>query len=299
MTIPKVEEIECKSVLNRVAGMGFKWSANPYRGCAHGCHYCFARRYHGFLDLNPSEDFSGLVFAKINAGQVIRQELRQPGWKRELVVVGTATDPYQPIEGKYRITRAILRALVDYHTPFVIITKGPMIVRDIDILSEAAQNEGCRVCFSIVTLSREVARDLEPGTAPPMQRMKALERLRQAGVTAGVLMMPIVPALTSDLNNLESVIQAAADHGASFIGTGLLRLEPGTRDHFMRYLETAHPELLPKYKALYPGPYAPAFLSEQIGRLVTVIRQRTTIPERLPEQMGPRPLQPAFEFAKQ
>ena len=186
MPTARVIEIECKSVLNRVAGMGFKWSVNPYRGCAHGCHYCFARRYHGFLDLNPSSDFSGMVYAKVNAAQVIRNELRKPSWKREAVTIGTATDPYQPIEGKYRITRSILRELVDHHTPFGIVTKGPMIVRDVDILAEAAQREGCNVCFSVTTLDRELARDLDPGTAPPMQRLKALERLREEGVTAGV-----------------------------------------------------------------------------------------------------------------
>ena len=207
MPTARVIEIECKSVLNRVAGMGFKWSVNPYRGCAHGCHYCFARRYHGFLDLNPSSDFSGMVYAKVNAAQVIRNELRKPSWKREAVTIGTATDPYQPIEGKYRITRSILRELVDHHTPFGIVTKGPMIVRDVDILAEAAQREGCNVCFSVTTLDRELARDLDPGTAPPMQRLKALERLREEGVTAGVLIAPVVPGLTSDLKTLEGVVR--------------------------------------------------------------------------------------------
>ena len=294
MPTATVVEIECKTVLNRVAGMGFKWSVNPYRGCAHGCHYCFARRYHGFLDLNPSEDFSGIVYAKVNAAQVIRQELRKPRWKRESVTVGTATDPYQPIEGKYRITRAILRELVDHHTPFGIVTKGPMIVRDVDILAQAARHEGCNVCFSITTVDRELARDLDPGTAPPMQRLRALERLRKEGINAGVLIAPVVPGLTSDLKNLEAVVQAAADHGASFVGASFLRLAPGTRDHFLSYLEDAHPELLSTYRALYPGTYAPSHLVEGTERLVAAIRETTSVPDRLSVKIRPQPLQPAL-----
>ncbi len=294
MPTARVIEIECKSVLNRVAGMGFKWSVNPYRGCAHGCHYCFARRYHGFLDLNPSSDFSGMVYAKVNAAQVIRNELRKPSWKREAVTIGTATDPYQPIEGKYRITRSILRELVDHHTPFGIVTKGPMIVRDVDILAEAAQREGCNVCFSVTTLDRELARDLDPGTAPPMQRLKALERLREEGVTAGVLIAPVVPGLTSDLKTLEGVVRAAADHGASFVGSSFLRLAPGTRDHFLSYLEDAYPELLSTYESLYPGTRAPQYLVEGTERLVAAIRQTTSVPDRLSIETRPRPLQPAL-----
>ena len=294
MPTARVVDIECKTVLNRVAGMGFKWSVNPYRGCAHGCHYCFARRYHGFLDLNPSGDFSGIVYAKVNAGQIIRQELRKPSWKRELVTVGTATDPYQPIEGKYRITRSILRELVDHHTPFGIVTKGPLIVRDVDILAEAARREGCNVCFSITTVDRDLARDLDPGTAPPMQRLRALERLRKEGITAGVLIAPVVPGLTSDHESLEAVVRAAADHGASFVGASFLRLAPGTRDHFLSYLEDAHPDLLSTYRSLYPGTYAPSYLVEGTERLVAAIRETTSVPDRLSAEIRPQPLQPAL-----
>ena len=294
MPTARVEEIECKRVLNRVAGMGFKWSVNPYRGCAHGCHYCFARRYQGFLDLDTGGDFSGIVYAKINAPQVIRQELRKPSWRRENVAVGTATDPYQPIEGKYRITRSILRELVDHHTPFGVVTKGPLIVRDIDILVEAAGSEGCNVCFSVTTMDRELARDLDPGTAPPSQRLRALERLRSEGVTAGVLIAPVVPGLTSDLKNLETVVRAAADHGASFVGASFLRLAPGTRDHFLSYLEESHPELLSTYRALYPGTHAPANLVEGTERLVAAIRETTDVPDRLSGKIKPKPLQPAL-----
>ena len=147
----RYEETEAKSVLNPVQGMGFRWSVNPYRGCTHGCHYCFARRYHSYLDLNPGADFTGIIFVKVNAPAVLRAELARPRWRREAVAVGTATDPYQPIEGRYRLTRGVIEALAEASTPASVVTKGPLVVRDIDVLQGLRDRSSATVCVSVTT----------------------------------------------------------------------------------------------------------------------------------------------------
>jgi hypothetical protein len=167
--------------------MAFAWSINPYKGCVHGCHYCFARRYHSFIDLDVGDDFTGIILVRVNAPEVLRRELAKRSWKREMVALGTATDPYQPIEGKYRLTRGILEALRDFRTPVSIITKGSMVVRDIDVLADLQQRAGCTVSFSTTTLDEDTWRRLEPGTPPPLQRLRAMQRLAEAGVNAGVI----------------------------------------------------------------------------------------------------------------
>ena len=179
----EIIEIECKSVLNRVVSqkMPFKWSVNPYRGCEHKCVYCYARRYHTFFDLNPGADFENKIFVKVNAPQVLRRELSRKSWQREHVAIGTAVDPYQPVEGKYRLTRAILKALLDYWTPCSIITKNTMLLRDIDLLSELWPRAGLKVLLSITTLDKALAQRLEPDTPPPEKRLEALSRLMEAG----------------------------------------------------------------------------------------------------------------------
>ena len=225
-------ETQAKSVLNAVRGMGFGWSANPYRGCVHGCHYCFARRYHAYLDLGVGEDFTGVILVKVNAVAVLRAELARPGWRRELVAVGTATDPYQPIEGRYRLTRGLLEALAEARTPASVVTKGPMVIRDVDVLAAVRDRGGVSVCVSLTTLDRDLWRRLEPGTAPPHQRLRAVATLAAAGIPVGVLLAPIVPGLTTDRANLEAVVRGAAEHGANFVGSGVLHLEPGVREHF-------------------------------------------------------------------
>jgi DNA repair photolyase len=211
-------ETRAKTVLNAVRGMGFGWSANPYRGCVHGCHYCFARRYHTYLDLGAGEDFSGVILVKVNAVEVLRAELARPGWRRAMVAVGTATDPYQPIEGRYRLTRGMLEALAEARTPAGVVTKGPMVIRDLDVLAAVRDRAGVSVCVSLTTLDPDLWRRLEPGTAPPRQRLRAVGALAAAGIPVGVLLAPIVPGLTTDRANLEAVVRGAAEHGAGFLG---------------------------------------------------------------------------------
>ena len=246
------EEIEARSAINRVMGMPFKWSLNPYKGCVHGCHYCYARRYHNFLDLDASE-FESVIFIKANLPHVLRQELRRTSWVGDEVAIGSATDPYQPIEGRYQLTRKCLQAFADHSNPVALITKGTLIVRDVDVLSDLADRGGCTVCFSITTLDHERWPQLEPGTPPPGQRLRAMQKLVDSGVRAGVLLSPVIPGITDDLANLEAVVRSAADHGAQFLGTRILYLQPGTREHFRSFLKSEYPTLLAEYRRLFPG----------------------------------------------
>ncbi|HEX6974419.1 MAG TPA: radical SAM protein, partial [Vicinamibacterales bacterium] len=229
----RYQEITCRSALNPVKGMPFAWTLNPYRGCTHGCHYCFARRYQTQFELGPGDEFSSLIFVKVNFVDVLRRELDKPSWKREQVALGTATDPYQPIEGHYKLTRRTIEALAASRTPVGIVTKGPMIVRDADVLVELSRAARCTVCLSVPTVDEDAWRALEPGTAHPLQRLRAVRTLRDAGVHGGVLMAPVVPGFTTQSSKLDATIKACADHGAAFVGANLLYLKGGTKDHFM------------------------------------------------------------------
>lgn len=271
--------------------MSFNWSLNPYQGCVHGCHYCYARRYHGFHELDASRDFPRIIFVKTNLHTVLRQELRRPSWKNETVAVGTATDPYQPIEGRYRITRRCLEAFVDHRNPISLVTKGTLIVRDLDLLAELAQGPGCTVVFSITTMDRQLWRQLEPGTPPPEKRLWAMQALVQAGVRAGVLLAPVLPGITDDQAGMEAVVRAAADHGAQFLGTRILYLQSGVREHFLGFLRQDYPQLLREYQRLFPGTYLPKRFSQQIigevDRLKAkhALRDRPTPPPRVMSQL--------------
>ena len=273
------EEIEARSAINRVKGMPFKWSLNPYKGCVHGCHYCYARRYHNFLDLDADE-FESVIFIKANLPHVLRQELRRTSWVGDEVVIGSATDPYQPIEGRYQLTRKCLQAFADHSNPIALITKGTLIVRDADILSDLAVRGGCTVCFSITTLDHERWQQLEPGTPPPAQRLRAMQKLVDSGVWAGVLLSPVIPGITDDLANLEAVVRSAADHGAQFLGTRILYLQPGTREHFRSFLKSEYPTLLAEYRRLFPGSYAPKRFQEGIRDSVQMLKELHDLQDR-------------------
>ena len=267
------EEIQCAGALNRVRGMGFKWSLNPYQGCAHACHYCFARRYHHFLDLNPDEDFSGIIFVKLNAPEVLRRELSRPSWRHETVAVGTATDPYQPIEGKYRLTRRCLEVFCQKESPISLVTKGTMALRDLDLLAELSRKAGCTVCFSITTMDDTLKSRLEPGTSSPRKRLQVMEKLVLAGVDAGVLLAPIIPGITDDGANLTDVVRGAAEHGARFLEANVLHLKGGTKEHFMGFLAEEYPRLMRPYQGLYTGPFAPGHLEDSLQKQVAHLKQ--------------------------
>lgn len=277
---PRYVEIECRSALNRVDGMPFRWTLNPYRGCVHGCHYCFARRTHTFLELDAGTDFSNVIFVKVNVARVLREELSRRTWRREMVALGTATDPYQPVEGRYRLTRAVLEALRDFRTPVSIVTKGPMVVRDLDLLRELDLCASVTVCISVPTVDVGVWRRMEPGTAPPRQRLAALRRLVAGGINAGVLLAPILPGVTTERGCLEAVVAAAAEHGARFLRANVLHLEMGVKEHYLSFLARAYPELLPRYRALYPRTYAPRRYQERLQGEVAALKARFGLAQR-------------------
>ena len=274
------QEVTCRSALNGVKGMPFDWTLNPYRGCTHGCHYCFARRYHTQFELGVGDEFSSVILVKKNFVEVLRKELDRPAWKRDYVAFGTATDPYQPIEGHYKLTRRSLEALANARTPVGLITKGPMAVRDKDVLAELGRQARCTVYFSVPTVDEDAWRILEPGTAHPLQRLRAVRELNEAGVNAGVLMAPIVPGFTSHPAKLERTIQAIADHGAAFMGANVLYLKEGTRVHFMNFLEKNFPDLSKKYQKLYTGAYAPKPYAKEVQSIVKLLQDRYGVKRR-------------------
>ncbi len=246
-------EEPCKVALNRVRGMAFKWSLNPYMGCVHRCTFCYVRHFERRAD-RPSDDRYGTsIRVKTNVAEVLRKELAKPSWEGESVAIGAATDPYQPAEGRYRLTRGCLEALADAANPFSIITRGPMIVRDLDVLVEAAGRADVSVTFSIPTLDEEVWRKTEPSTAHPRQRLRALKELVDAGVKASVGMAPILPGISDRPDQLAQVVRAARKAGACGVWTNLLFLRPGTREHFLEHLAQDWPELVPRYRELYAG----------------------------------------------
>jgi len=276
----RYQEVSCRSALNPVKGMPFNWTLNPYRGCTHGCHYCFARRYQTQFELGPGDEFSSVIFVKTNLVDVLRRELDHPSWTREQVAVGTATDPYQPIEGHYKLTRGSLEALHTGRTPIGLVTKGPMVVRDADILADMGRRAGATVYMSVPTIDERAWSHLEPGTAHPLQRLRAVRRLVDAGVRAGVLMAPIVPGFSSRRALLEATVKAIADHGAAFVGANVMYLKGGTRDHFLGFIASEFPHMLEGFQKLYTGAYAPKGYISSIRAMIDALQKRYDVRPR-------------------
>jgi DNA repair photolyase len=270
----RYQEIRCRSALNPVKGMPFNWTLNPYRGCTHGCHYCYARRYHTQFELGADDEFASIIFVKTNLVAVLRRELQRPGWTNETVAVGPATDCYQPIEGFYKITRGALETFCDFSTPTSVVTKGPMIVRDKDVLLDLSAKTEVTVCVSVPCVDEDVWRSLEPGTAHPFQRLRAVRELVDSGIRAGVLMNPIVPGISSKPALLDRTVKAIADHGARFIGCNAMYLQDGTRDHFLRWLGQERPDLVEAYERLYTSKYPPKGYRDEIKNVVGSLKAK-------------------------
>jgi DNA repair photolyase len=282
------QPLRCTSALNRVASMPFRWSLNPYRGCAHGCVYCYARVTHTYLGLGAGADFSTVLFAKTNVVQVLEAELARPSWRRELVALGTATDVYQPLEGQLRLTRGCLEVLARYRTPVSVVTKGPMVRRDTDVLQELGRAAGCTVALSIPTVDERLWRLTEPGTPAPRHRLLAVAHLARAGVRVGVLLAPLLPGLTDDRRHLEAAVRAAAEHGAAFVDAQVVYLRPEVRAHYLEFLGRHFPHLVRFYEAAYRAVFPPAGLSAAVEARVGRLRTRFGVPERTVET-APRP----------
>jgi DNA repair photolyase len=291
-------EEPCRTALNAVKGMGFRWSLNPYMGCAHRCAFCYVRGFERRAD-RPSDDRYGTsVRVKTNVVEVLRHELSRRSWKRETVAIGAATDPYQPAEGRYRLTRNSIVALGEARTGFDLITRGPLVVRDVDVMVEASRRADCRVNISIATLDEEVAARLEPGVAPPRQRLRAMKALTDAGVAAGLALAPILPGLTDDPRSMAAVLRAAREAGATHAWWNVLNLRAGTREHFLSMLAREWPALVPEYERLFPAsgsgylaradaaPIESRARAVRAGSGITDRRPIGPPPEAAPQQLG-------------
>lgn len=275
MVRPEYVEITCKTAVNRVYGMPYlKWSLNPYGGCVHRCRFCFAVQYRVVADQGTQQDFGTRLFVKTNFVEVLARELRKPGMQGEHITVGTATDPYQPVEGRYRLTRGSLELLRDYANPMSLLTKSPMIVRDVDLMADIAREASAEVFFSITTVDLDLWRQLEPGTANPFKRLAAMRRLREAGITAGVMMAPILPGITDSERSIEAVAAAARQYDAAHLHTAPLRLAPHVKEFYLGFIGDEYPDLLPRYKQAYPGAYAATEYRDKLGERVERIRRR-------------------------
>jgi DNA repair photolyase len=268
-------EVRAKSVLNRVpeqSRMPFRWSINPYRGCSHGCEFCFARPTHTYLGFNAGRDFAREIVVKVNAPEVLRAELAKRSWKREHVALGTNTDPYQWVEGRYRLMEGIWEALRDAANPCSVLTKSPLLLRDLELMLQIAERASFGACLSIPTLDEKAWRATEPHTPNPRARLEAVAELNHAGIPTGVLIAPLMPGINDSPAQVEELLNLATDAGATSISGIALHLRGEVRQVFMGWLREQRPDLVPRYERLYDrGAYAPA---EERKRLSQLVRRR-------------------------
>ena len=263
--------VQARSVINRVppaSNMPFRWTINPYRGCSHACVYCFARPTHEYLGFDIGEDFDRRIVVKVNAVERLRAELRAPRWAGEEIAMGTNTDPYQPVEGRYRLTRGIVEALAEAGNPFSILTKSTLIGRDVDVLAEATAHADVGTALSIGCLDEDVWRAVEPHTPNPMRRIETVAKLNDAGIPCGVMVAPILPGISDAREQLDAVVKAAVEAGATSVTPIALHLRPGVREHYLSWLEARRPELMPEMRKRYRTAYAPAEERTRLSELV-------------------------------
>ncbi len=249
-------EVHAKSALNHVPGasaMPFAWTVNPYRGCTHACVYCFARRTHEYLDFDSGRDFDEQIVVKTNVADVLRRELARPGWQHEHVALGTNTDPYQRAEGRYRLMPGIIDALATSGTPFSVLTKGTLLRRDLPLLTQAAEAVQVGLSMSIAVVDDTLREALEPGAPTWRARLATIRAASEAGFRPTVFLMPILPHLTDDPATIDHALAELKEAGTRRVVFGALHLRPGAKQWFWQWLEHEHPELLARYRGLYPG----------------------------------------------
>jgi DNA repair photolyase len=284
-------EVVVKSALNAVKGMPFDWSLNTFSGCAHACSYCFSRAYHArYREKNVGSDFDSNVEVRVNIADVLRKELRRR--HDGSLAIGTATDPYQPIEGKYQLTRRCLEALVDHPMPTSIVTKGPLVVRDIDVLRKLDEKTDLTVYFSVPCVNEEIVRKTDPGTAPARQRLRALAMLREAGIDAAVLCMPVLPGISDSEESLDAAARAASEAGATAFRHRPLKVDVEIQEYYYDFLATEFPAAVPRYAELYRGGVHPTKDYErELEDRVRRVRARYEFRAR--SARPARPLEPA------
>jgi DNA repair photolyase len=284
----------CKSALTQVRGMPFRWSLNPYMGCVHRCTFCYVRHFEQRADRPADDRYGRSIRVKTNVADVLSRELARASWQREEVALGTATDPYQPAEGRFRLTRACIEVLASSGTPFSIVTRGPLVVRDLDVLAAAAREVSVAVYVSLPTLDERVWRTTEPGTAPPSSRLRAIRSLAEAGIEVGVGMAPILPGLSDSPEQLRSTVAAVRGAGAGSIWASVVHLRPGVREHFLEALARDWPEEVERYEALFANrAYLPAAVTSAITEPARLARVPTRY-SRAQRPIRPEPRQLAL-----
>jgi len=264
--------VESRTIINRVphsSALPFEYTINAYRGCSHACTYCFARPTHDYLGLGIGRDFDTKIVVKINAPEVLRHETAPQRWAGHPIAMGTNTDPYQAAEGKYKLTRQIVEILAERGNPFSILTKSPLVLRDLDVLTRAARTAEISVNFSIGTLDTDAWSRSEPGTAHPRRRLDAVRRLNEAGISSGVLMMPILPGITDHPKQVEELVKGATEAGARFIMGGYLHIREPLKDHVLEWIDQDYPHLSRFYRHTYgTRSYAPPAMRRRLGGLI-------------------------------
>jgi DNA repair photolyase len=265
-------EVRARSVLNRVperSPMPFRWTVNPYRGCTHACVYCFARPTHRFLDFDAGRDFEREIVVKVNAPEVLHGELGRASWTREHVALGTNTDPYQWVEARYRLMPGIWHALLEHRTPCSVLTKSPLVLRDLPLLAELAAEGLFSAALSVPTLDERAWRATEPHTPHPAARLEAVRELTRAGIPTSVLVAPLMPGINDDPRSVREIVERARAAGARNVTPVALHLRDGVRQVFMDWLEESRPELAGDYAALYGrGAYLAAGERRRLHALV-------------------------------
>ena len=275
--------------------VGFEASVNPYRGCEHGCIYCYARPFHEYLGFSAGLDFETKIMVKENAPELLRRELASAKWKPRVIALSGVTDCYQPVERKLKLTRRCLQVLAEFRNPAVVVTKNHLVTRDLDVLGELARHNAAAVFISVTTLDTELRKVMEPRTSPPASRLSAIEMLSQAGIPAGVLVAPIIPALTD--HEIPSIVAAAVQAGARFAGYVLLRLPHAVAPLFEQWLAEHFPgkkeKVLNRIRAMRGGNLndpnfgsrmtGEGIFAEQIESLFAVACRRAGIGESRPE----------------
>src|SRR3954447_4909538 len=285
-------EIRARSAINKVperSRMPFRYTINPYRGCAHACVYCFARPTHTYLDFNAREDFEREIVVKVNAPELVRAELARSSWKGEHVALGTNTDPYQWVEGRYRLMEGIWEALRDAANPASILTKSPLLLRDTKLLQELGERAEVWAAFSVPTLDEKAWRATEPHTPHPRKRLGAVAELTRAGIPTGVLVAPLIPGVNDDPAQVEEIVELATAAGPSHIGGIALHLRGEVRDIWFDWLRAHRPDLVPQYDRLYRrGAYMQAPERAGLGEMVAVARERARRKHPAPHKRHPR-----------